>query len=159
MQYNTPVLAEGDITPMPTNGPIQYTGVTHCLTLTVLYSDGTASGGHASLMLAPGQRTIEDVVDELLRQSRGKIVVKVVVAGEVELWNQRMLSLNCRYHTVKQMVDDLRRGATYIQYDSRPKLEGKRANMSLSADHQVLMVKSENNKIVYSMDLSRYLFS
>ncbi|HET8845662.1 MAG TPA: hypothetical protein VFN35_29610 [Ktedonobacteraceae bacterium] len=157
MQHNVPTLAEGDTTPGPTTGSIQYTGVTSCLTLTILYSDGTASGGHASLTPSPGQRTIEDVVDELQRQSREKTVARVVVAGEVKLWNQRMKSMNWRYRTVEQIIDDLRKGATYIQYDSREKLEGKKAYMSLSADHRILIIKSENNKVVHSMDLSRYL--
>lgn len=157
MRHDISALAEGDITPTPTNGPIQYTGVTSCLTLTVLYSDGTASGAHASLIPTPGQRTIEGVVEELRRQSRGKTVAKVIVAGEVELWNRNMKAMNWRYRTVEQIVDDLREGATYIQYDSGEKLEGKRAHMSLSADHRILIVKLENNKVVHSMDLSRHL--
>lgn len=153
MQHNTPKLAEGDITPAPTNSTIEYTGVTSCLTFTVLYSDGTASGGHAGMMPQPGERSIDQVVADLKTQANGKTISKVVLAGEIGLWEQNIGHFGLPYNNVDAILQDLSPNATVVRYDSANDLNGAGAHMALSPDHQKLIVKSVNGAQIRDLPL------
>lgn len=152
MQTPTPKLAEGQITKTATNSLIEYTGVTSCLTFTILYSDGTASGGHAGMFIRDDfppedQRTIDQVVKDLKTQAQGKTIAKVILAGEIQTWNSSLTNLpNLPYHTVDDIVKDLNLSPSVpvTRYDSGEALDGSGAYMSLSADHHTFEVRSGN---------------
>lgn len=159
MLNNTPKLAEGQITDSATNSLVEYTGVTSCLTFTVLYSDGTASGGHAGMFVRndlpqKDQRTVEQVVSDLKTQAQGKTIAKVVVAGEIKTWNQNVETLtNSHYHNVDEIMRDLSPNAQVVRYESGDTFNGKGAYMSLSADHHTFEVKDEKGNVVKTISL------
>lgn len=154
MQHNTPKLAEGDITQNPTNSTIEYTGVTSCLTFTVLYSDGTASGGHAGFMPGNGQKTVDQVVADLKTQAQGKTIAKVVLAGEIGMWDQNLGHIpQAPYPNVNAILQDLSPNVPVVRYDCDADFQGSGAHFALSADHQHLEVKKSNGTLVRNLNL------
>jgi hypothetical protein len=154
MQSDTLSLAEGETTQAPTRADIQYTGVTSCLTLTLIYSEGTASGGHAALVPAEGQKTIDEIVAELKAQARGKTVTKLVVSGEIEIWDQNIRHASSQYASVKDIEEALiTPGTQVIEQDTGEDFQGRGAYIIVASDHQELIINDVQGKQVRKVAL------
>jgi hypothetical protein len=158
VQINNPPLAEGDTTLAPTNRAIEYTGVTSCMTLTLIYSDGTASGGHASLQLPPNKptaKTVDQIVDELNRQATGKQVSKLIIAGELEIWEENLEMSATRYQNLPAIWTALTsRGGKQRIYDSGDDLQGKGAHMTIPPGGATIEVRDKDGNLVKTVKLA-----